>query len=82
MKILYVLDTQDYEVFKMSDLPESFELLRKGKKPITFKPISIQIQDMYSRLIEAEKLLKKMRFIPQHFIGSAVREYFERFKQW
>ena len=81
MKILYVFDSQDHEVFKMSDLPPSFEILRVGKKPIVFKPVTLQIQDMHSRLDEAEKLLKKMRMIPSNLISAAVDEYFDRYKQ-
>ena len=81
MKILYELDLQDDQKFKAGDFPDKIEILRQDQKPVVLKPVAISVQDLYSRANEAEKLLKKMRFIPQRFIGSAVREYFERFKQ-
>ena len=85
MKILYVFDSQDHEVFKMSDLPDRFEILRKGKKPIVFKPAAIQMQDLYARLNEAERLLKEIvdwNVQDDSLINSNVRravdKYFER----
>ena len=77
MKILYVFDSQDHEVFKMSDLPDRFEIIREGKKPIVFKPVTIQIQDIHSRLDEAEALLKDV--ILQPFDSKAIDEYFDRY---
>jgi len=90
MKILYVFDSQDHEVFKMSDLPPSFEILRegKGKKPIVFKPAATRMQDLQARLDEAEKLLKEIRTyagwdivkdsIPNPVTLRFIDEYFDR----
>ena len=89
MKILYVFDSQDHEVFKISDLPDRFEILWKGKKPIVFKPVTLQIQDMYSRLDEAEELLKQIHKETRLTafdedkpeIRRSVDEYFDRYEQ-
>ncbi len=92
MKILYVFDSQDHEVFKMSDLPPSFEILREGKKPIVFKPATLQMQDILSRLNKTEELLKKTIESSGWFINKdqaqvapplnrAINEYFDRYEQ-
>ncbi len=89
MKILYVFDSQDHEVFKMSDLPESFEILRKDKKPIVFKPAAIQMQDLQGRLDRAERLLKQIHKETRLTafdedkpeIRRSVDEYFDRYEQ-
>ena len=79
MKILYVFDTQDHEVFKMSDLPDRFEIIREGKKPIVFKPAAIQIQDIYNRLNEVEFILKNVYV--KDPLNATIDKYFERYKQ-
>ncbi len=82
MKILYVFDTQDHEVFKMSDLPDRFEIIREGKKPIVFKPAATRMQDLQSRLDEAEALLKRIDKTYQHWqFNCDVDEYFSRQSQ-
>ena len=85
MKILYVFDSQDHEVFKMSDLPDRFEIIREGKKPIVFKPAATQIQDIYNRLNEAEELLKKALkgydVVIRARVNMAINEYFDRYEQ-
>ncbi len=85
MKILYVFDTKDHEVFKMSDLPDRFEIIREGKKPIVFKLAATRMQDMYSRLDRAERLLKEIvdwNVQDDSLINSNVRrsvdKYFDR----
>ncbi len=76
MKILYVFDSQDHEVFKMSDLPDRFEIIREGKKPIVFKPAAIQMQDLQGRLDEAEALLLRAKELNELFTykGHAQNE--------
>ncbi|MEE9571526.1 MAG: hypothetical protein V3W20_00590 [Candidatus Neomarinimicrobiota bacterium] len=82
MKILYIFDTKDHEVFKMSDLPKSFEILREGKEPIVFKPAATQMQDLQGRLDEAEALLKRIDGTYQHWqVNCDVEEYFSRHSQ-
>ena len=82
MKILYVFDTKDHDVFKMSDLPNTIEILRKDRKPVVLKPVAIQIQDIYSRLNEAETLLELAEQSEGiYFLNGQINDYFNRYKQ-
>ena len=83
MKILYVFDSQDHEVFKMSDLPDRFEILREGKKPIVFKPAAIQMQDILSRLYECEAMLQRcnefgLSIQEEIDLDKDINDYFDR----
>ncbi len=82
MKILYVFDSQDHEVFKMADLPDRFEIIREGKKPIVFKPAAIQMQDLYARLNETEEILQHA-FVEgsSDSLNLAYKEYLMRYSQ-
>ena len=91
MKILYVFDTQDHETFTLSELPETVEILRTGKKPVMFRPAVMQIQDIYTRLNEAEALLTEIQkntswtihddSIPNPQVRKSIDEYFSKYKQ-
>ena len=80
MKILYELVITEETGFTASDFPDRFEILRKGKTPLVFKPVAITTQDIYSRLDEAEKILK-IAIDNECRIDSAAFEYFERHPQ-
>ena len=85
MKILYQLDLQDDQKFNASDFPDTIEILREGKNPFIIRPVSIQVQDMYARLDEAEELLKKALkgydVVIRARVNMAINEYFDRYEQ-
>ncbi|NHZ85832.1 MAG: hypothetical protein GWP19_08120 [Planctomycetia bacterium] len=86
MKILYELKITEETGFSADDFPDHFEILRKGKTPLVFKPVALSIQDIYSRLIEAEALLKQSLDLPDGLSARAkharnIDEYFERHEQ-
>lgn len=89
MKILYELNLNDDQKFNASDFPDKFEILRKGKDPLVFKPVSIELQTIYNRLMEAEELLHKAdEFIvlcPRSMWGQGLlknhQNYFKRYTQ-
>ena len=60
MKILYQLEITEETGFTATDFPDKLEILREGKSPLVFKPVALSMQDIYSRLNEAEALLKKL----------------------
>lgn len=75
MKILYELKITEETGFHAKDFPDRFEILRKGKTPLVFKPVAIETQDMYSRLIEAERILRRINEV--YFVPN-IDKYFER----
>lgn len=91
MKILYVLEITEEAGFHASDFPDRFEILRKGKTPLIFKPVAIRTQEMYSRLNEAEALLAEIQkntswtihddSIPNPQVRRSIDQYFERYSQ-
>ena len=93
MKILYQLILKDDESFKAKDFPDRFEILRKGKPPLVFKPVAIRTREIYSRLNEAEELLRQAKGLNEifkvnsdggglHFkLETAIDQYFERHEQ-
>lgn len=87
MKILYELVITEETGFTDKDFPDRFEILReKGKTPFVFKPVAINMQDIYNRLDEVEKLLKQSLDLPDGLSARAkharnINEYFERYSQ-
>ena len=97
MKILYELVITEETGFTASDFPDRFEILRKDKTPLVFKPCALNVQEMYNRLNEAEALLIQAKGLneiftykghPQnegdeiHFeLESDINEYFDRYLQ-
>ena len=96
MKILYESIITKETGFTATDFPDRFEILRKGKTPLVFKPVAIDLQTAYARLEEAEILLSKIkkRFVKlwgtfystdsNRLIGKHLRhieEYFDRHVQ-
>lgn len=79
MKILYVLNITEETGFTATDFPDRFEILRKGKTPLVFKPVAIQTQEMYSRLVEAEFILKQVYV--NYPLNATIDKYFERNSQ-
>ncbi len=80
MKILYELKITEETGFTATDFPDRFEILRgKGKTPLVFKPVAIDLQTIYSQLQEAEELLKDV--ILQPFDSRAIDKYFDRHVQ-
>ena len=61
MKILYQLEITKETGFTASDFPDRFEILRKDKTPLVFKPCALNVQEMYNRLNEAEEILKEVQ---------------------
>ena len=85
MKILYELEITKETGFTASDFPDHFKILREGKDPLVFKPVSLQIQDLYNRLNEAESLLKKASDLSGASalfeiveVEAKIDQYFER----
>ena len=69
MKILYELEVTEETGFNEDDFPDRFEILRsKGKTPLIFLPVPVQLQDIYSQLHETEEILRK--------IESNINSYF------
>ncbi len=92
MKILYELVITEETGFTATDFPDRFEILRKGKTPLVFKPVAMDLQTIYSRLVEAEALLKRAIESSGWFINKdqpqvapplnrAINEYFDRHAQ-
>ena len=88
MKILYELVITEETGFSADDFPDHFEILREGKTPLVFKPVALRIQDIYSRLDEAEVILKDIQkntgwTIQDDVIlrARSIDEYFERHEQ-
>lgn len=89
MKILYQLEITEETGFTATDFPDRFEILRPGKTPLVFKPVAINLQDIYARLVEAEKLLKEsdefIKMCPKSMLGSLLlnknRSYLDRHAQ-
>ncbi len=88
MKILYVLEITTETGFTASDFPDRFEILREDKTPLVFKPVAIQTQEIYSRLDEANQLLKdsecsliSAQSATRSKLKSAINEYFNRYSQ-
>lgn len=88
MKILYELVITEEIGFTASDFPDRFEILRKGKTPLVWKPVAIQTQEIYSRLVEAEQLLKDSECLlllarrsTRSKLKTAISEYFEKHSQ-
>ena len=82
MKILYQLEITEETGFTATDFPDRFEILRKGKSPLVFKPAALSMQDIYSRLNEAENLLKNITAMRKNpHVITAISEYFERYSQ-
>ncbi len=84
MKILYQLDLQDDQKFNASDFPDTIEILREGKKPFIIRPVSIQVQDIYARLHEAEALLQRcnefgLSIQEEIDLDKDINEYFDRY---
>ncbi len=87
MKMLYELEVTEETGFNEDDFPDRFEILRsKGKTPLIFLPVPVQIQDIYNRLNETEEILKKVRrgsIDSDILIGTEVKAdidfYFERY---
>ena len=79
MKILYELVITEETGFTATDFPDRFEILRKGKTPLVFKPVAIDLQTIYSQLQEAEKLLKRVDGTYQHWqFNVDIGKYFDR----
>ena len=81
MKILYELNLNDDQKFNASDFPDKFEILRKGKDPLVFKPVTIELQTIYSRLMEAEELLKGWLESDGAPLAYETHNYFKRHTQ-
>lgn len=89
MKILYELVITEETGFTASDFPDRFEILRgKGRTPLVWKPVAIQTQEIYSRLVEAEQLLKDSECLlilarrsTRSKLKTAISEYFEKHSQ-
>ena len=91
MKILYESTITKDTGFTATDFPDRFEILREGKTPLVFKPVAISMQEMYSRLNEAEQLLKAIQkntswtihnnSIPNPQVRRSIDQYFERHAQ-
>jgi len=82
MKILYELNLQDDQKFNASDFPDQVEILRAGKPPVVFRPVAIQLQDIYSRLNEADALLELAEQSEGiYFLNGQINDYFNRYKQ-
>ena len=83
MKILYELVITEETGFTATDFPDRFEILRKGQTPLVFKPVAISTQELYSRLNEAEELLRRVLNgeKPLYSWHSACSQYFERHAQ-
>ncbi len=88
MKILYELVITEETGFTATDFPDRFEILRKGKTPLVFKPVVINLQAIYSRLNEAEILLNLAKGINRkttvNQVGAlkkTIGEYFDRHAQ-
>ena len=90
MKILYELVITEETGFTATDFPDRFEILRgKGKTPLVFKPVAINLQDIYARLQEAEEQLKEsnefIKMCPKSILGSLLinenGRYFDRHVQ-
>lgn len=79
MKILYELVITEETGFTASDFPDRFEILRPGKTPLVFKPVAINLQTVYSRLNEAEWILKKV--FTNDPLNATIDKYFERHVQ-
>ncbi len=88
MKILYELVITEETGFTATDFPDRFEILRKGKTPLVFKPVAIDLQTIYSRLHEAEILLRLVKNINDKTtvfqidaLNKTVNQYFDRHTQ-
>ena len=87
MKILYQLEITKETGFSADDFPDRFEILRKDKTPLVFKPCALNVQEMYNRLNEAEEILKSATALigdcPEHalIINKTINEYFDRYSQ-
>ena len=87
MKILYQLEITKETGFTATDFPDRFEMLRgKGKTPLVFKPVAIDLQTIYARLQEAEEILKKTRsgmsdILTKVELKVDIDDYFDRHKQ-
>ena len=86
MKILYELVITEETGFTATDFPDRFEILRKGKTPLVFKPVAINLQTIYARLNETEEILKKTRngmsdILTKVELKVDIDEYFERHAQ-
>lgn len=79
MKILYQLEITKETGFRAKDFPDRFEILREGKTPLVFKPVAIKTQEMYSRLDEAEALLRQTaQSEGRWFLNGEIDDYFKR----
>jgi len=82
MKILYELEIDCDQKFNANDFPSQIEVLRSGSTPLVFKPVVLQTQDIYSKLQEADELLKivanKLRSAN---LTKSVYDYLNRNKQ-
>ena len=88
MKILYELDIDCDQKFNANDFPSQIEVLRSGEKPLMFRPVAIQTQDLYGILKEAESLLDDTKFLlisaklnTRAKLKEKITEYLTRFKQ-
>ena len=86
MKILYELEITKETGFTATDFPDRFEILRKGKTPLVFKPVAIDLQTIYARLQEAEEILKKTRngmsdILTKVELKVDIDDYFDRHAQ-
>lgn len=79
MKILYELKITEETGFTATDFPDRFEILRPGKTPLVFKPVAIDLQAIYTRLNEAEWILKQAFTIDP--LNATIDKYFERHVQ-
>ncbi len=83
MKILYESIITKETGFTATDLPDRFDILRKGKTPLVFKPVAIDLQTIYARLQEAEGILKKTRsgmsdILTKVELKVDIDDYFDR----